>query len=321
MDLTLTTQQQQIVDAVRTLLARHDAPARAKALLASDGYDHDLDARLDEAGFTGIVGGDGTGPVEAGLVALEVAKAAGASAYAAGEIVAGKLLGANPKVPVALTRRPADFPFRFGRHARLMLIDAGDEAQALDLADGDVQAVDTDQVGWPMGRLAPGVLARAKGLGPGTGDALRRWWRLALAFETVGAMQGALDLTVQYVKDRVQFGRPIGEFQTLQHRLAELLVVVEGARWIALEAAFRDASPLNAAVAAGRAASAATLVARECHQMHGAIGLTREYPLHLWSTRLGPLGVELGGPLAHRREAARLRFSPGEISAREAYWR
>jgi alkylation response protein AidB-like acyl-CoA dehydrogenase len=124
-----------------------------------------------------------------------------------------------------------------------------------------------------------------------------------------------------YVKDRRQFGRPIGEFQALQHRLAELTVIVEGARWLALEAAFRDAAPLSAATAAGRAAGAASLVARECHQMHGAIGLTREYPLHLWSVRLGPLAVELGGPLAHRREATRLRFSPEEISAREAYWR
>ena len=321
MDLTPTTQQQQIVDAVRTLLERHGAAARAKALLPTDGYDHDLDARLDEAGFTDIATGEETGAVEAALVALEIARAAGTSAYAAGELVAPRLLGANPKVPVALTRAPADFPIRLGGHAKLILIDAGEEAQLLEVAAGDVEPVDTDQVGWPMGRLASGALARARGLGPASGAVLRRWWRLALALETVGTMQGALDLTVGYVKTREQFGRPIGEFQTLQHRLSELVVIVEGARWLALEAAFRDADPLNAATAAGRAAGAASLVARECHQMHGAIGLTREYPLHLWTTRLGPLAVELGGPSAHRREAARLRFSPEEISAREAYWR
>ena len=63
MDLTPTTQQQQIVDAVRTLLGRHGAAARAKALLATDGYDHDLDAQLDEAGFTDIATGEETGAV------------------------------------------------------------------------------------------------------------------------------------------------------------------------------------------------------------------------------------------------------------------
>ncbi len=321
MNLTLSTEQQQIVDAVRTLLTRHDAPGRSKALLATGGYDHELDASLTEGGFTGVIGGDGTGPLEAALITLELARSAATSAYAAGEIVAGKLLGANPGIPVALTRKPADFPFRFGRHARLMLIDAGEEAQVLDLTEADIQPVDTDQVGWPMGVLKTGVAARARGLGAGTGETLRRWWRLALALETIGAMQGALELTIRYVKDRVQFGRPIGEFQTLQHRLSELTVIVEGARWIALETAFRDATPLHAATAAGRAAGAAGLVARECHQMHGAIGLTREYPLHLWSTRLGPLGVEMGGPAAHRRDAAQIRFSSQEIAAREAHWR
>jgi len=320
-DLAPTIEQQQIIDAVRVLIERHDATARAKTLLATDGYDHELDAKLAEGGFTGVSIGEDTGPVEAALAAMEIAKAAATSAYAAGELVAPRLLGANPAAPVALARLPADFPVRFARHAKLILIDAGSEAKLLEPAAGDIEPVDTDQVGWPMGRLTPGALAKARGLGPGSGETLRRWWRLALALETVGTMQGAFDLTVGYVKDRRQFGRPIGEFQALQHRLAELAVIIEGAHWIALEAAFRDADPLQAAVAAGRAAGAAGLVARECHQMHGAIGLTRDYPLHLWSTRLGPLAVELGGAVAHRREAARLRFSPQEISAREAYWR
>jgi len=321
MDLSLSTEQRQIADAVRTLLARHATADQTKALLAPSGYDHALDGKLAEGGFTGIAAGDETGPIDAALVAYEVARAAGTSSYAAAELVAPRLVGANPKVPVALARLPADFPIRFAQHAGLILIDAGDEARLLEAAPGDVEPVDVDQVGWPMGRLSPAARARARPLGPGTGETLRRWWRLALAFETLGTMQGALDLTVKYVKERVQFGRPIGEFQTLQHRLAELTVIVEGARWIALEAAFRDAAPLNAAVAAGRAAGAAALVARECHQMHGAIGLTRDYPLHLWSTRLGPLAVEMGGARAHRAAAAALRFSSQEIAAREAYWR
>ncbi len=321
MDLTLSPQQQQIVDAVRTLLQWHAGPARVQALLPTGAYDHDLEARLAEAGFLDVVAGEETGPVVAALVTLEVARAAGTVAYGAGALVAPMLLGHHPQTPVALTRLPADFPIRLGQHAGLILIDGGDQALALDVTPGDVAAVDTDHVGWPMGRLTPGALGKAKGMGAGSGDVLRRWWRLALALETIGTMLGALDLTLNYIKTREQFGRPIGEFQSLQHRMAELVVMVEGARWIALEAAFRNAAALNVATAAGRAAGVAALVARECHQMHGAIGLTREYPLHVWSMRLGPLAVELGGAVAHRREAARLRFSPDEISRREAYWR
>ncbi|MBV9510193.1 MAG: hypothetical protein JO303_07930 [Caulobacteraceae bacterium] len=315
MDLTLTTQQQQIVDSLHSLLQRHAGPDRAKALLATEAYDQELDARLEEGGFLDMILGDETGALEASLAAMEIARSVGTVAYGAGAIVAPKLLGARPAGPIALARAPADFPVRFASQAKLILIDAGAEAQALEVAAGDVAPAPTDHLGWPMGRLTPAALGKAKGLGPGSGEALRRWWRLALAAEAVGTMQGALALTLEYVKNRRQFGRPIGQFQALQHRLAELTVIVEGARWLTLEAAFRDAAPLEAATAAGRAAGAAGLVARESHQMHGAIGLTREYPLHLWSVRLGPLAAELGGAAAHRREAAQLRFFTEQTAA------
>ncbi len=319
MDLSPTTEQQQIIDALRVLLERNAGQARVQEMVRAQAYDHELDAVLDEAGFLDMAAA-GLGPVEAGLATIEVGKAVGTVAYAAGALVAPRLLGANPKVPVAITRMPADFPVRLAQHAKLVLIDDGDEARLLEVADGDVVAQPNGGVGWPMGKLTQEALGKARGLGPGTGETLRRWWRLALAFETIGVMQGALDLTLLYLKTRRQFGRAIGEFQTLQHRISELVITLEGARWVALEAAFRDAAPINAATAAGRAAGLANLVARECHQMHGAIGLTREYPLHLWTTRLGPLAVEMGGAAAHRREAARLRFSAEEIERREAYW-
>ncbi|MBV9994879.1 MAG: hypothetical protein JO127_06670 [Caulobacteraceae bacterium] len=315
MDLTLTTQQQQIVDSLHSLLQRHAGPDRAKALLANEAYDHELDARLEEGGFLDMILEDETGPVETTLAAMEIARSVGTVGYGARAIVAPKLLGERAAGPVALARLPTDFPVRFAADAKLILIDAGAEAQALEVAPGDVQPASNDHLGWPMGRLKPAALGKAKGLGPGSGAALRRWWRLALAAETVGTMQGALALTLEYVKNRRQFGRPIGQFQALQHRLAELTVIVEGARWLALEAGFREAAPLAAATAAGRAAGAASLVARECHQMHGAIGFTRDYQLHLWSVRLGPLAVELGGAPAHRRDAARLRFVAQETAA------
>ena len=317
-DLTLSIAQQQIVDSARTLLQRHAGADRAKALARTDAYDHDLHARLEEAGFLDMINGEETGPLETALTALEVAKAAGAVTYGASAIVAPRLMTERPAGPVALVRLPADFPVRMAQHAAVVLIDAGDEARALDVKAGDVVERNSKRVGWPMGYLVPGAVERARSLGPGTGEILRRWWRLALALETVGTMQGAFDLTVSYVKTRVQFGRPIGEFQVLQHRLAEIAVILESARWMALEAAFRDGDPLFSSVAAGRAAGAASMVTRETQQMHGAMGLTREYPLHVWSMRLPPLAVELGGPDAHRRDAARLRFPTPEMNRRES---
>jgi alkylation response protein AidB-like acyl-CoA dehydrogenase len=95
------------------------------------------------------------------------------------------------------------------------------------------------------------------------------------------------------VKERRQFGRPLGAFQALQHRLAECTVLALGARWIALEAAFLRADAARAELAATQAAVAAKRVFREAHQLHGAMGLTREHDLFLWSTRLPALGVEV----------------------------
>jgi alkylation response protein AidB-like acyl-CoA dehydrogenase len=165
--------------------------------------------------------------------------------------------------------------------------------------------VNNDRTGWPLARLDPRALARAEPLGPGAGEALRNWRRVAIALEIAGAMRGALNTTVTYVKDRVQFGRPIGSFQAIHHRLAHLAVLVEGTYWLALEAAWRGAAPTAAAAAAAQATASAPLVLRETQQMHGAIGFTREYPLHLWTLKLPALQRELGGASGHARAVAK----------------
>jgi alkylation response protein AidB-like acyl-CoA dehydrogenase len=121
-------------------------------------------------------------------------------------------------------------------------------------------------------------------------------------------MRAALDVTLDYVKQRRQFGRAIGSFQALQHRLAECHVLAEGTRWLALEAAWQGACPEVAAGAAAYAAAAAARVFAETHQLSGAIGFTREHDLHVFSMRLVALGLELGGLAEHRRAAARAHW-------------
>src|SRR5439155_4428339 len=114
----------------------------------------------------------------------------------------------------------------------------------------------------------------------GSGAALRSWWRVALAAELYGTMSAALEITVAYVKRRRQFGRAIGSFQALQHRLAMCTVLVEGTRWLAFGGASQDLPTESAAVAAAYAAEAANQICGEMHQQSGAMGFTRGPRLH-----------------------------------------
>jgi alkylation response protein AidB-like acyl-CoA dehydrogenase len=104
----------------------------------------------------------------------------------------------------------------------------------------------------------------------------------ALAAESVGAAQAVLELAVQHLKDREQFGRPLGSFQALRHRVADLTVLVEAARSSAWYAATDlTAAPLAKAVAA----DAFVTVAGECLQLFGGIGFTWEHQAHLYFKR------------------------------------
>lgn len=152
----------------------------------------------------------------------------------------------------------------------------------------------------------------------GTGDftpALERARDAAcavLAAEQVGAASRALDLTVEYTKNRVQFGRPIGGFQALKHRMADLYVLVESAR----SAAYAAGEALDAcAPAAGRAALTAkvycseafTTVAAEMVQLHGGIAITWEHDAHLYFKRAHSSAQLFGQPHEH---LARLGLHP-----------
>jgi alkylation response protein AidB-like acyl-CoA dehydrogenase len=164
---------------------------------------------------------------------------------------------------------------------------------------------------FPLGRLHPDRKIEGKALAASPERALSLW-RLALAAECVGTMDAALSLTVDYVKQRRQFGRAIGSFQAVQHRLAQLRVQLDGARVLTYEAAHHQHSAEASATAASYATHAARLVHSETHQLTGALGFTREHDLHVWSMRLSALRIELGGTAGHRRAltSARWGLSP-----------
>ena len=125
----------------------------------------------------------------------------------------------------------------------------------------------------------------------------------------VGALQRCLDLTVAYSKERVQFGRPIGSFQALKHRMADMLVDVETARsvsWAAAWSAAHHAPDLaeKAALAKAWCSEALTRVAEETVQLHGGIAITWEHDAHLYLKRAHALSQLFGQPHEH---AARLQ--------------
>jgi alkylation response protein AidB-like acyl-CoA dehydrogenase len=306
LNFELDDDQSAITAAVATLLEQYAGPARALELAPKGAYDEPLAAALDEAGFRDIASGDETGALEATLIVEAVARAAGVVSAGAELLVAPLVAGRALPGPIALALADAPGPVRFAAHAKTLLVSDADVARIVQLEPGEVTPVESN-FGFPMGRVDVAT-GRGESLGAGSGALLRNWWRLAVAAETVGAMRAALDVTIEYVTRRRQFGHAIGSFQGVQHRLAHCAVLTEGSRWLVYEAAHKGAPAEAAAAAAAHANAAAQRVFADTHQFTGAMGFTKEHALHVWSMRLWALRLELGGPGEQRRALARARW-------------
>ncbi|KAA0235433.1 MAG: Caffeyl-CoA reductase-Etf complex subunit CarC [Acidimicrobiales bacterium] len=138
---------------------------------------------------------------------------------------------------------------------------------------------------------------------------------LGVSAQLVGLAAHMLDTTVTYVKDRHQFGVPIGSFQAIKHQLADCLIKLEFARPLVYRAAYSiattnpDASS-HVSMAKAFASDAATFVAGRALQCHGAIGYTDEYDLHMWMKRAWALASRYGDSRFHRRRVGRAIFGP-----------
>ena len=141
-----------------------------------------------------------------------------------------------------------------------------------------------------LARLTPGATTTI-GTDPGLADIAA----ILLAAEQIGAASRCLDLTVDYTKQRVQFGRPIGSFQALKHRMADLYVAVESARAVVGDA-IAAPGPVSAALARLAASEAFTAVAGEAIQMHGGIAITWEHDIQLYFKRAYSSAELLGSP-------------------------
>jgi alkylation response protein AidB-like acyl-CoA dehydrogenase len=141
-----------------------------------------------------------------------------------------------------------------------------------------------------LARLTPGATTTI-----GTDPGIAGTAAILLAAEQIGAAARCLDLTVEYTKQRVQFGRPIGSFQALKHRMADLYVAVQAARAVVGDAV-SDPTPTSAALARLAATEAFSMVAAEAVQLHGGIAITWEHDMHLYFKRAHGSAQLLGMP-------------------------
>jgi hypothetical protein len=300
MDLRLTPDQTALLTAINGLAA----PFQEKpidfhgfALVSSE-----LEQQLEAAEFFDIATTPGLGSVGAALAVERIARLPYAAEVALSMLVRPHVLTEWPR-PFALVENGR--PGRFVASAKTLLI-ANGETLSVALARPDaVQAVESIY-GYPMAKLA--ISLAGKPLSAQEASDARKWLRVALAAEAAGLIQAALDATVAHLSVRKQFGRPLGTFQALRHRLAECAVLAGGVKWLALKAA-ATGDEGDAALAAFHAQDSATRVAYDMHQMLGAMGMTLEHPLHLWTYRLKALLSELGGRGAQAHAVARHCFT------------
>lgn len=203
----------------------------------------------------------------------------------------------------------------------LVVAAAGPEGPVLAVVDPGADGVRVERCGSfdvtrPVARVVlDGVTGTVLATGADADGALRHAFRTAgalLAAEQAGIARRLLDLTVAYAKERLQFGRPIGSFQAVKHRCADMLVAVEQARTAALHAAWAvddprvDDADLAVSIAQATCSETAYRVAADAVQLHGGIGFTWEHVAHLYYKRAVADAALLGSAEAHRERIAAL---------------
>ena len=352
MDFGLSDEQRLLQDTIRKLLGAEFPTARAREISKTpSAHDPTLWKSLAESGALGALipeqhGGAGLSFLDAMLVAEEIGRAAGPGAYAATAVMGAVAVAASghealaeeilPEIAAGTTRIGVGLAEATGArdgagvrldHGRL----EGASLFVLDAVDADRLLIHT-AAGLALVRAkSPGIevvpLAsvdgtrrfaevRLSGVEPAAlVEALPRVLaagRIALAFDSLGASERALELALEYASQRKQFGRVIGSFQAVKHMLAEIAAALEPARSLAWYAAHAfDAEPREAARMAAlckaHLSETASEVLRKATEVHGGIGFTEQYDLHLWFRRVALSRPLLGGPELLREEATRLR--------------
>lgn len=290
----MSEERQLLAETVAALVAKHAGPTAVRVAMESDrGYDESLWQLLcEQVGAAALVipeelGGAGGELADAAAVLQELGRGLVPSPLLGTTLAELALLSA-PEPDAATLERLAE-----GASIGALVLDA-DYVVNGDIADVVVAVEDGRLSRWERFRAEPVTTMdptrrlarmRAEQTEPiGTDPGLADMAAILLAAEQIGAAERCLELTVEYAKDRVQFGRPIGSFQALKHRMADLYVTVAAAKAVVSDAC-DDPTPTNAAAARLAATEALNTVAAEGIQLHGGIAITWEHDMHLYFKR------------------------------------
>jgi alkylation response protein AidB-like acyl-CoA dehydrogenase len=329
MDFTLDEEQEALRDAVRGLLKGYDpsvdAERRRQVTAEDPGYDESLWARFAEMGLLGLPfaeadGGVGAGPVEVAVVCEEIGRVLAPEPYVASVVLAGGLVA-----ELGTDEQRAEILGGLASGESLPAFAEGTQAEPV------IQAARADTIVWVVdgaafvgprpdgvagyrthdgGRAARLELDRDAVTPLGNGgdvaemvELVKARARIAACHEALGAMDTALRMTTSYLTTRKQFGVTLNRFQALTFRAADLYTALELTRsivtWATLVAAESD-DPAEIRTAAARAAlqtaHAGRQIGQEAIQLHGGIGMTAEYAVGHYTSRLTALSHWLFDP-------------------------
>lgn len=319
---------QDLVDMMNTVLADHRAAAQPTGP-SGTGFDEDLWRHLDELGLVRLTGteargGSGTGWPEAVALITAAARHGVRLPLAEHDLLAGWLAetldmpdhdsGVRTVCVVDADGIARGVPWASSAGRIIVVRPVGDGWRAADVPSASVTVTPgVNLVGEPRDTVAvaPGLRLDV-GVPEPLVDQLRLKAAMVRAVQVCAALDQALELAVQHVTTRVQFGRRLGSFQAVQGMVADCagecalgraateaaLVAAQNSEWGATDLAFR------VAVARSCVGHAASLVVRHTHQVHGAIGTTREHPLHDFTR----------AALAWRSEFGSVRFWDDEVT-------
>jgi alkylation response protein AidB-like acyl-CoA dehydrogenase len=301
----MSEEREMLRDTVASIVEKHAAPDAVRRAMESErGYDETLWTLLcEQVGAAALVV-----PEELGGAGGELADAAVVIETLGRGLVPTPLLGTTLAELALLSADEPDADtlerLAEGSSIGTVAFDPGYVVNG-DVADVVVGAEDGLLTRWTEFTVEPVVamdhtrrLARIVagaretiGQDPGLADTAA----ILLAAEQIGAASRCLDLTVAYTKERVQFGRPIGSFQALKHRMADLYVLVQSARAV-VDEAVAEPSPTSAALARITASEAFGATSAESIQMHGGVAITWEYDIQLYFKRAHGSAQLLGPP-------------------------
>ena len=372
MELEFSTDQEELRDSIRAVLAKESPVGLARSIVETGQTADDLWATMTGLGWPALTvaeehGGIGLGPIEAGILAEELGRvmapgpllptvtqyvplvretaSAEQQARFLGAVARGEVRGTLALAESTGSYDPADveatatpdgdalvlagtkrFVMEAAAADEIAVVvrlagstgDAGVTVVVVPASEAEVRAIRTLDGSRTVAdvvldgvRVAPDRVLGTAGL---AADGVRRAVEeaaVSIGLETVGICQAIFDITLEYAKNRRQFGVPIGSFQAIKHKFADMLIALERARATGYFAALTiadddDRRTLASAVAKAAAGDCQRLLGKEGIQIHGGIGYTWEHDMHLYVKRAKSNDGFFGATAYHRSRIASL---------------